>query len=178
LPLTPLHYPVAYFLSKLDKRLSLPALAVGSMLPDLEIPVLLLLFGDQIPHRLVLHSLFGTATIGAFLAITFTIWVYPSLVSALFGVEKKQVAQKCQLSLTLAISAFVGAISHVLLDVTNHPYNPVFWPFLTANATPSPFYFALGEPLGSLWIQGIMGAILTAIVIFERKHLFNGLLVG
>jgi membrane-bound metal-dependent hydrolase YbcI (DUF457 family) len=148
------------------------------MLPDLEIPALLLLFGDKIPHRLVLHSLLGSATVGAFLAIVTTIWVYPSLVSAIFRIEKKKIHRKCQLSLYLAISAFVGAISHALLDVTNHPYNPVFWPFLAANATPSPFYFALGEPLGSLWMQGIMGAVLTAIVIIERKHLFRGLLVG
>jgi membrane-bound metal-dependent hydrolase YbcI (DUF457 family) len=148
------------------------------MLPDLEIPVILLLFGDGMPHRLVLHSLVGSATVGAFLALIITIWVYPSLVSALSGVEKKTVAQKCTLSFALAFSAIVGAVSHVLLDVTNHPYNPVFWPFLAVNATPSPFYFALGAPLGSLWMQGIMGAILTTIVIFERRHLFQRLLVG
>jgi membrane-bound metal-dependent hydrolase YbcI (DUF457 family) len=148
------------------------------MLPDLEIPILQLLFMERIPHRLVLHSLLGSATIGTFFAILITIWVYPSLVSAIFGVEKKAIVQKCKLSSALAFSAFVGLSSHVLLDVTNHPYNPVFWPFLAANATPSPFYFALGVPLGSLWMQGIMGTILTTIVIFERKHLFPRLLVG
>jgi membrane-bound metal-dependent hydrolase YbcI (DUF457 family) len=178
LPLTPFHYPVAYFLYKLDKRLSLPALAVGSMLPDLEIPLILLLFGDRISHRLVLHSLLGSATIGTFLALIITIRIYPSLVSALFGVEKKTVVQKCRLSFALVFSAIVGAVSHVLLDVTNHPYNPVFWPFLAINVTPNPFYFALGAPLGSLWIQGIMGTMLTAIVIFERRQLFQRLLVG
>jgi membrane-bound metal-dependent hydrolase YbcI (DUF457 family) len=99
-------------------------------------------------------------------------------VSYLFKVEKKKVEQKCKLSFALTISVFAGIISHVLLDVTNHPYNPVFWPFLAANAVSSPFYFALGEPLGSLWMQGIMGSILMALIVIKRKNLFEELLVG
>jgi membrane-bound metal-dependent hydrolase YbcI (DUF457 family) len=178
LPLTPFHYPIAYFLYKLDKRLSLPALIVGCIFPDLEIPIIILLFGTRIPNHLVLHSLLGSATIGTLLAIIITIQVYPSLVSYLFGVEKKKVKQKCKLSFPLFISILVGGISHVLLDVTNHRYNPVFWPFLTANGTPGPFFFALGEPFGYLWMQVIMGVILMMVVIIERKNLFEALLVG
>jgi membrane-bound metal-dependent hydrolase YbcI (DUF457 family) len=83
-----------------------------------------------------------------------------------------------QLSFTLAFSVFVGSISHVLLDVTNHPYNPVYWPFLSANSTPNPVYFALGEPLGSLWMQIIMGSILLALIVIKRKNLVEELLVG
>ncbi len=178
MPLTLFHYPIAYFLYKLDKRLSLPGLVVGCMFPDLEIPIIILLFGSRIPNRLVLHSLLGSATIGTFLAIIITIQVYPSLVSYFFRVDKKKIEHKCKLSFTLAFSVFVGIISHVLLDVTNHPYNPLFWPFLPINATPSPFYFALGEPLGSLWMQGIMGSILLALIVIKRKNLFEELLVG
>jgi membrane-bound metal-dependent hydrolase YbcI (DUF457 family) len=178
LPFTLFHYPIAYFLYKLDRRLSLPGLVVGCMFPDLEIPLIILLSGSQVTNRLVLHSLLGSATIGTFLAIIVTIRVYPSLVSYFFRVEKKRVEFKCKLSFTLAFSVFVGIISHVLLDVTNHPYNPVFWPFLTANATPSPFYFAFGEPLGSWWIQGIMGIVLMALIVIKRKNLCEELLVG
>lgn len=148
------------------------------MLPDLEIPIITLLFGSQGPNRLVLHSLLGSATIGTFLAIIVTIRVYPPLVSYFFRVEKKRVELKCKLSFTLAFSVFVGSISHVLLDVTNHPYNPIFWPFLSANATPSPFFFAFGESLGYLWMQGIMGIILMALIVIKRKNLFEELLVG
>jgi membrane-bound metal-dependent hydrolase YbcI (DUF457 family) len=147
------------------------------MFPDLEIPFIVLLFGGQGPNRLVLHSLLGSATIGTFLAITVTALVYPPLVIRLFGVEKKKIERKCKLSFALAISVFIGVISHVLLDITNHPYNPVFWPFQTADATPSPFYFALGEPLGYLWMQVIMGAISLTILVVERKNL-KALLVG
>ena len=178
MPLTPLHYPIAYFIYKLDKRLSLPGLVVGCMFPDLEIPVMALLFGTQIPNRLILHSLLGSATIGTLLALIVTIRVYPPMVSRLFHVDKKKVESKCKISFAVVFSVFVGNLSHVLLDVTNHPYNPVFWPFLPATATPSPIYFALGNPLGYLWMQIIMGVLLAALIVIKRKNLFEELLVG
>ena len=178
MPLTPLHHPIAYFISKLDKRLSLPGLIVGCMFPDLEIPFILLLFGAQGTNRLVLHSLLGSATLGTFLTIIVTVQVYPRLVSRLFRVDKARVESKCKLSFTVFFSVLVGNLSHVLLDVTNHPYNPLLWPFLPATATPSPIYFALGNPLGSLWIQIIMAVLLAALIIIKRKNLFEELLVG
>jgi membrane-bound metal-dependent hydrolase YbcI (DUF457 family) len=176
--LTPLHYPIAYFIYKLDKRLSLPGLVVGCMFPDLEIPTIMLLFGTQVPNRMILHSLLGSATIGTFLALIVTVRIFPSLVNRLFHVDKKRVESKCKLSFAVVFSVFVGNISHVLLDVTNHPYTPVFWPFLPATATPSPIYFALGNPLGSLWMQIIMAVLLAALIVIKRKNLFEELLVG
>jgi len=178
LPLTPLHYPIAYFIYKLDKRLSLPGLVVGCMFPDLEIPTIMLLFGTQVSNRMILHSLLGSATIGTFLAVIVTIRIYPSLVSYIFHVDKKKVESKCKLSFAVVFSVFVGNLSHVLLDVTNHPYNPLFWPFRSAIATTSPIYFALGNPLGSLWMQIVMGVLLAALIVFKRKNLFEELLVG
>ena len=178
MPLTRLHFPIAYFIYKLDKRLSLPGLIVGCMFPDLEIPVIVLLFGTQVPNRMILHSLLGSATLGTFLALIVTVRVYPLLVSRLFHVDKKRVESKCKLSFAVVFSVFVGNLSHVLLDVTNHPYNPVFWPFLPAPATPSPIYFALGNPLGYLWMQIIMAVLLAALIVIKRKNLFEELLVG
>jgi len=148
------------------------------MFPDLEIPVIVLLFGTQVPNRMILHSLLGSATLGTFLALIVTIRVYPPLVSRLFHVDKKRVESKCKLSFAVVFSVFVGNLSHVLLDVTNHPYNPVFWPFLPATATPSPIYFALGNPLGYLWMQIIMAVLLAALIVIKRKNLFEELLVG
>lgn len=178
MPLTPLHHPIAYFIYKLDKRFSLPALIVGSMFPDLEIPFILLLFGTQVPRHMVLHSLLGSATIGTFLALTVTVLVYPTLVSRLFHVDKKRVKSKCRLSFALVFSVLVGNLSHVLLDVTNHPYNPLFWPFIPITDTPSPIYFALGDPLGSYWMQIIMAVLLGALIVVKRRNLFEELLVG
>ena len=177
MPLTPLHHPVAFFLYKLYGRFSLPGLIVGCMFPDLEIPFMVLLFGSG-SNRMVLHSLLGAATIGTFLAVIVTVWVYPVLVSRLFRVDRRKVENKCKLTVALVLSVFVGIISHVLLDVTNHPYNPVFWPFLSATETVSPIYFALGDPFGSLWMQIIMGTLLVALIVVKRRNLFEELLVG
>ena len=148
------------------------------MFPDLEIPFIVLFLGTQVPNRMVLHSLLGSATIGTFLAVIVTIRVYPPLVSRLFHVDKKKVKSKCKLSVTLVFSVFIGNISHVLLDVTNHPHNPIFWPFRSAIATTSPIYFALGNPFGSVWMQIIMAVLLAALIVIKRKNLFEELLVG
>jgi hypothetical protein len=67
LPLTPLHYPIAYSIHKLGGNLNLPGLIVGSMIPDLEIPFMVLIFGVSGPNRLVLPSLLGSATLGQYL---------------------------------------------------------------------------------------------------------------
>lgn len=178
LPLTPLHYPLAYFVSKIDKRLSLPGLIVGCMFPDVEVPFMILFFGTQGPNRMVMHSLLGSATLGTILAVTVTARVYPFLIARLFNVRREKVESRCRLSIAMVFSVSVGIISHVLLDILNHPYNPVFWPFLSAMATPSPIYFALGNPLGSLWLQFIMGVFLLWAILAKRKHLFENLLVG
>lgn len=177
MPVTPLHHPIAYFIYKLDKRFSLPGLVVGCMFPDLENPFIMLFFGSDVPNRLVLHSIFGAATLGVFLAVIFTVKVYPYLVSSLFHVNKERVKTKCKLSLGLVVSVLVGILSHVLLDVTNHPYNPLFWPF-SSTFINSPIYFALGTTVGSLYMQVIMGVLLVGLIIVNRKNLFEKLLVG
>lgn len=178
MPLTPLHYPIAYFVHKLSKNFSLPGLIVGSMVPDIEIPFLILIFGNDGPNRLVLHSLLGSATLGTMLGIIITIKFYPFLVSYFFGVDKEKVESKCKLSSALAISVLIGSIFHVLLDFSNHLYNPILWPFLEAQMIPSPIYLLLGEHFGYLWIQVIMGTLLLVIIFIERKNIAKSLLVG
>ncbi|KON31801.1 hypothetical protein AC477_03815 [miscellaneous Crenarchaeota group-1 archaeon SG8-32-1] len=178
MPITPFHHPIAYFIYKINKRLSLPGLIVGCMFPDLEIPFIALILGTQGPNRMILHSLLGSVTLGTLLAVLVTTRVYPFLVSSLFHIDKKKVENKCKLSLVLVFSVLVGNISHVLLDVTNHPYNPIFWPFHSTISTTSPIYFALGPTLGSLWIQIIMGSLFAILIFIKRKNLFEELLVG
>lgn len=147
------------------------------MFPDLEIPFIVLFLGTDIPNRLVLHSIFGAATIGTFFAVIFTVKIYPNLVNSLFHVNKERVKTKCRMSLGLVVSVLVGILSHVLLDVTNHPYNPLFWPF-SYTFVNSPIYFALGTPIRSLYIQVIMGVFLVGLIIVYRKNMFEKLLVG
>lgn len=178
LPLTPFHYPVAYLVYKVDKRLSLPGLAVGSMFPDVEIPIIQAFFGTRIPHRLVLHSLLGAATVGTLLSLLFTVLVYPTLISIVFHVNRLKVKGKCRPSLALCFSCFLGNLSHVLLDVTNHPYNPIYWPFLMPGETPSPLCSALGGMQNaSIIIHSLLLALFIASFINKRENFWERLLV-
>ncbi len=178
MPLTPLHYPIAYFINKIDTRFSLPGLIVGCMFPDLEIPFMLLIFGTNGPNRMILHSFLGSATIGTVLSLFFTVWFYPFFVSDLFRIKKEEIEKRCKFSFVLFFSVFVGNISHVLLDVLNHPYNPILWPFFSATSTPSPFFFAFEDPFGYFWIQLILGTLLIGLIFLKRKNLFQDLLVS
>jgi membrane-bound metal-dependent hydrolase YbcI (DUF457 family) len=137
-----------------------------------------LIFGIDGPNRLVLHSLLGSATLGTMLAIIITIKFYPFLVSYLFGVDKVKVESKCKLSFALFFSVFIGTISHVLLDFTNHYYNPILWPFLEAEMTISPILVILGEQFGDLWMQVIMGILLLVIFFIERKNIAENVMIG
>jgi len=165
---------MAYVLYKLHKKLTLPGLTVGSMFPDLEIPVLFLVFGTD---RLVLHSLLGAATIGTMLSVTFTITLYPILISYVFGLDEEQVKEKTRLSLSLIVSCLVGNLSHVALDFINHLYNPLFWP--VSQATLSPICVALGGLVPSFWIVSTpLLALFVTLLITQRDNLFEKLLVG
>jgi membrane-bound metal-dependent hydrolase YbcI (DUF457 family) len=179
LPVTPFHYPVAYVLYKLGGNLSLPALIVGSMLPDLEIPFMVLLFGTSVPTHLLLHSLIGSLTVGTALATAITVFIYPKLTSAIFPIDKLKVKGKCQFSLSLVFSCAIGCLSHVLLDVVNHAYNPVFWPFLPLNETPSPIVsFLGGAGNASLLVHALMAVLFVGLFVNKRENFWEKLLVG
>jgi len=178
LPVTPFHYPVAYVLYKLRANFSLPGLIVGSMLPDIEVPFIFLWSGTEAFDRLVLHSLLGAMTAGTLISIAVTVWVYPRLTSAVFPIDKLKVKEKCTFSLGLAVSCVLGVLSHVLLDITNHPYNPLFWPFLALNETPSPIVPILGgEATASLMIHALMVVLFIGLFANKRKNFWEQLLV-
>jgi membrane-bound metal-dependent hydrolase YbcI (DUF457 family) len=178
LPLTPFHYPVAYVLYKLGGSLSLPGLVVGSMVPDLEVPFIVLLFGTSVPNHLLLHSLVGALTLGTALAIAITVLIYPKLTSAIFPVDKLKIKEKCRFSLGLVFSCALGCLSHVLLDVTTHDYNPIFWPFLPVNETPSPIVPLLGGVgNASLLIHALMITLFIGLFANKRENFWEQLLV-
>ena len=181
LPLTPLHYPVAYIQYRLEKRLNFPALIVGNFFPDLSIPILYYLTRSRTYGRFILHSLFGAATLGTLLALGFTVLIYPRLMSYLFKFDEKKIRERCQLSSTLVFFCFLGNVSHALLDITNHEYNPLFWPFQCADASLNPICPLLGGcHRASLIVGFIMLILFTAVSIraYFRRDFWWHLLVG
>lgn len=180
MPVTPFHYPIAYILSKLGSaRLSLPALIVGAMVPDLEVPVLALLLGPEASDRMVLHSLLGGITVGTLIAVAITVVVYPRFTSAIFPINKLKVKEKCRLSFGLVFSCLIGVLSHVLLDITNHTYNPILWPFLSMYQTPSPIVPLVGGAgVASLIVHGSMVLLFVGLFFNKRNNFWEHLLVG
>lgn len=180
LPLTPLHYLVAYLIYRLNKRFSLPGLIVGSMLPDIEVPIMLILFGTEVPPRLVLHSLLGAASLGTLFSLALTVLIYPTLVNVFFSIRLVEVEKECKLTLKLQFSCLLGNTSHVLLDYTNHDYNPIFWPFQMPEETPNLICSALsGREAASLIVQSILIIIgLIILLINGRRHAWKKLLLG
>jgi len=145
------------------------------MFPDLEVPVIILLFGNGIPNHLVLHSLLGAATIGTIFSMIITRWVYPPLISGLFRIGKSKVERNCRLSSTLLFSVLLGNLSHVLLDFATHLHNPILWPF--TDATRSPFVAFLGLQNASLAIHVLMAVFFLLLILYKRRDLSRELFV-
>ena len=181
LPLTPIHYPLAKIIQLLDRKASLvlPALIVGSMVPDLEVPFVYYWSGTWGQDRMVLHSLLGGLTLGTIITVVFTIIVYPWLISTIFSIDKARIKEKCSLSFMLVFSSLIGVLSHVLLDVTNHAYNTLFWPFLSLFQTPSPIVPLLGgQNMASLIVHSVMLALFGVLIIKNRTNIWERLLIG
>jgi len=179
LPVTPLHYPIAKIIHRLGGKikLTLPALIVGSMVPDLEVPFVFLWTGTQ--DRLVLHSLIGGLTFGTLITVALTVLLYPVVISKVFPIDKMRVKANCRFSFSLVLSASIGVLSHVLLDVANHSYNPLFWPLYSTLQTPSPIVPLLGgELLASFIVHVLMIILIIALLMSDRKNFWNKTFVG
>jgi len=149
------------------------------MVPDLEVPFVYSWSGTWGYDRMVLHSLIGGLTLGTIITVVFTTLVYPWLISAIFSINKERVKKKCSLSFMLVFSGLIGVLSHVLLDATNHAYNPLFWPFLSLFQTPSPIVPLLGgQNIASLIVHSAMLALFGALLIKTRGNIWERLLVG
>jgi len=124
MPATPLHYPLAYFLYRLSpRRFDLPALVLGAVIPDLEVLLFELAGRPGGANRLVLHSLFGAAVLCPTLVLLLRWAVYAPLARGVLHAEIGHRGAGMQL-----LSGVGGAVSHILLDLPGHPYNPLLWP--------------------------------------------------
>ena len=128
MPLTPIHSSIAYLVRALGHRLSLPALLVSTMAPDLEIPFTYLATGGQY-SRLALHSFLGAATLATALSVVLTVFAYAPVVSHVFKLEYGTLSARCRFSWSLVGVCLLGTFTHVLIDAFHHEYNPLFFPF-------------------------------------------------
>ena len=167
MPVTPLHYGAAYIISKVKIGLVLPALVVGSMLPDLEPFASIATGGSLTPPRGLMHSLLGAITFDAFLTALVTMFLYPLLVSWIFKLEKKDVAEKCRFSCMLILSALIGTFFHVLIDSLSHEYNPLLYPFTSESF--DAFVLFGNWLLAGIIVQSVLLVALLIIFVYEFR---------
>ena len=159
MPVTPLHYPFAFLLSKTDKRLSLPALVVGSVMPDIEVPLMWIFF-STLPDHLFLHSLIGAATVGTLLTVFVTRFLYTPIISTIFGVDRTELNEVCRITPWLVASSFIGVMSHLILDYPMHLYNPILWPWVNPYDVVGPLVL-LFVPTSGFWGGYLLASYIT-----------------
>jgi predicted Na+-dependent transporter len=166
--------------------LNLPSLIVGSFIPDIEVPILIIFFNGIFPDHFILHSLIGAVTLGTIISTLVTVLIYPILTSLFFRLDKVKTKEVCKLTPTLILSCMLGNIFHILLDIPMHPFNPVLWPFIDPYSIVGilVLVFAvegnigLGFLIANILNNMIMGLFLLAIVIKSRKNLWEQTLIG
>jgi len=168
MPFTPIHCSVAYLTRQFKPKLSLPALLVSTMTPDLEIPFIYVATSGQY-SRLILHSLLGAITLATSLSMILVAFAYSPVVSYLFKIDYKTVKNKCSISWSMVAICIMGNLSHVLIDSMHHEYNPLFYPFTYSSY--DAFVFMNEWALASVIIP--IG-LLSLLVLFVAKEFKKG----
>lgn len=178
MPVTPLHYPVGFALSRSDRRLSLPGLIVGSFIPDLEVPIMWVLF-PSLPDHLVLHSLIGVLTLGTLTAVILTRFLYAPIISKLFNVNRERLDEACRVTPALVLSCMLGAVLHIALDIPMHPYNPVLWPWVNPFEIVGILVPLIGFGGANLLLSVTMGICGMAILLmYVNENLWESVWLG
>ena len=89
-----LHSTFAYLINRWNARFSLPALLVGTLIPDMEVPIVYFLTNGAI-DRLIFHSIIGAVTVGTFVSVAIVLIIYPQFVS-FFRIKKQDIQKKCR----------------------------------------------------------------------------------
>ena len=167
MPLTPIHCSVAYLINRWKPQLSLPALLVSTMVPDLENLFIYLITGG-LYDRLVLHSFLGAATLGTCLSVMLTVYLYPPAVSFFFKFNRGKVKEKCRFSGTLVAVCFVGSVSHVLVDSLHHRFNPVLYPLV--NESFDGFRITSNSIFDGALVTLVLLAVLVFFVVDHKRN--------
>ncbi len=167
MPATPLHYPLALGIHKAKRDLRLPAIVVGSVMPDIEVPILWYFFSGVLPDHLFLHSFVGALTVGVLLTVLVTRFLYAPIISFFFGVDKAKLTFACTLDRNLILSSVIGILSHLLLDYPMHWYNPLLWPWVDPFALVGPMVL-LFTPFGPI----------NGLAYWLANWITNGIMIG
>ena len=168
----------AYLINRWNPKYSLPALLVGSIIPDVEVPILYYLTSGEI-DRLLFHSIIGAITIGTLVSAGIVVFIYPSFISFFFKIDKKYIQKKCDFSGTLLGLCLAGNLSHVLIDAIHHPFNPLFFPI--TNESVDFLRISSSRIFDTIIVAGVLSVIFVVFVITywrSGKGFWKQMLVG
>lgn len=140
MPLSPLHLGFAWPVWLLNrKKLHFMSLSFGAMVPDLEVIPMMLLNAEGGRGRGLMHSLLGAVTIDILVVMFIVLFIVPPVGRWVKSRSKEKWHIFAGVDVTLAptnlgwalLSALIGTVSHVIIDVFTHDYNPLFWPYRT-----------------------------------------------
>ena len=174
MPLTPFHASVPWLAYvRRPAAFSFWALTLGAMMPDLEVLPLFALSPDIYAARGPMHSLVGALTFDAALTVLAVIVLFPPAIrwferrwpgSDVFRFAGQDLRSDPRGLLTLYGSAVLGGLTHVLVDLPTHRYNPLLWPWQAGPLTLVPF-------ADELWWDLVTGALwLAFFVLMMRAH--------
>ena len=166
--------------------MNLPGLIVGSFIPDIEVPILIVFFNGVLPDHFIMHSLIGALIIGTIISTLVTIFLYPILTSLLFRLDKVKIKELCKLTPALVLSCMLGNVCHILLDIPMHPFNFVLWPFIDPYSIVGILVLvfaidgniSMGFLIARILNYGIMGLFMFTIIIKSRRNLWEQILIG
>ena len=178
MPAVFLHSTFAYFMNRFSPQFSLPALLVGSMMPDVEVLAIYYLTNGAI-DRLLFHSIIGAMTIGTIASVVIVVFIYPSFVSFFVRMDKTYIKKKCSFSWTLIGLCLIGNVSHVLIDATHHTFNPLMYPIFDQSI--DLFRISSSRLFDTGIITGILSVIYfvyAVVSLREGKSFWKQMLVG
>jgi len=169
MPLTPLHLAPAFALFiKANRRLNFAALSAGSIIPDIEVPILYAFGLEKSTGHGIMHTIVGAITIDVFFAILAVFLILPSLAGwwekkygsrwvYFAGVDTSTIDKLPK----LVFSAYIGVFLHIGLDFLTHQTMSYLWPF-GSPVTTLPF---AREWWWMLLVDGILLVLLVALIV-------------
>ena len=121
------------------RRLHFMSLSFGAMVPDLEVLPMMLLNGEGERARGLMHSFLGAVTFDILAVMVIVFFVVPPIGRWARRRSKERWHIFAGVDVTRAptdlgwalLSALIGTLSHVIIDVFTHEYNPIYWPYFT-----------------------------------------------
>ena len=172
MPLTPFHLGFAWPVWLTGrKKLHFMSLSFGAMIPDIEVIPMMIVSGEGEHSRALMHSVLGALTFDILVVMLFVLFIVPPIGRWVRRCSKEKWHIFAGKDVTLApdnlgwalLSALIGTLSHVTIDLFTHIYNPIFWPYFTSrniNLMPFP-----GTFMSALVFMIPLGIIVMALAL-------------